>query len=329
MPNRPVKVAVTGAAGQIGYSLLFRIAVGRMFGYEVPVELHLLEIPQAVDALKGVVMELEDCAFPMLRNIVATSDLDEAFGDVDAAILVGSMPRKAGMERSDLLAANGKIFTEQGAALNRSASRDVHVCVVGNPANTNCLIAMENAPDLKRENFTSMTRLDLNRLKAQVARRAGVRVQEVSKLIIWGNHSATQYPDVFHAKIYGEKAMNFIKDEEWVEQQLIPDVQQRGAAIIKARGLSSAASAASAVVDHMHDWYRGTGAEWTSMGVPSDGSYGIPEGIICSYPVFCIDGTYRIVHGLTLEEFSREKINASVKELFDERAAVKEMGLIK
>ena len=329
MTSSPVRVAVTGAAGQIGYSLLFRIASGQLLGPEQPVILHLLEITPALDGLHGVVMELEDCAFPLLSGVVATDDADVAFGGVDYALLVGSRPRTKGMERGELLAANGAIFTAQGKALSDNAADGVRILVVGNPANTNCLIAMNNAPSIPAERFTAMTRLDHNRALAQVAVKAGVAVSEVTNMTIWGNHSATQYPDVFHARIGGRNAAEVIDDEAWLADDFIPTVQKRGAAIIEARGLSSAASAANAAIAHVRTWVDGTPpGDWVSMGIPSDGSYGVPEGLISSFPVTTGDGAYEIVQGLELNEFSRERIDASVAELVDERDAVKELGLI-
>ncbi len=329
MTSSPVRVAVTGAAGQIGYSLLFRIASGQLLGPEQPVILHLLEITPALDGLRGVVMELEDCAFPLLSGVVATDDADVAFGGVDYALLVGSRPRTKGMERGELLAANGAIFTAQGKALSDNAADGVRILVVGNPANTNCLIAMNNAPSIPAERFTAMTRLDHNRALAQVAVKAGVAVSEVTNMTIWGNHSATQYPDVFHARIGGRNAAEVIDDEAWLADDFIPTVQKRGAAIIEARGLSSAASAANAAIAHVRTWVDGTPpGDWVSMGIPSDGSYGVPEGLISSFPVTTGDGAYEIVQGLELNDFSRERIDASVAELVDERDAVKELGLI-
>ena len=329
MSKSPVRIAVTGAAGQIGYSLLFRIASGAVLGPDQPVSLQLLEITPALGALEGVAMELDDCAFPLLSSIVKTDDPDVAFGDADIAFLVGSMPRKEGMERSDLLAANGAIFTTQGQALSRSASRDVKVLVVGNPANTNSLIAMNNAPELDPRQFTAMTRLDHNRAMAQLAAKTGTTVNDVKKMTIWGNHSATQYPDLFHAEVGGRNAAEAVNDQAWLEGEFIPTVQQRGAAIIKARGLSSAASAANAAIDHVHDWVAGTPeGDWVSMAVPSDGSYGVPEGLMSSFPCVCKDGKWEIVQGLEIDDFSRARIDASAAELADERDAVKELGLI-
>ncbi len=321
----PVRVAVTGAAGQIGYALLFRIASGAMLGSDQPVILHLLEITPAMGALQGVIMELNDCAFPLLHDIVATDDLDVAFKDVDYALLVGSMPRKDGMERKDLLTANGGIFGPQGKALNDHAARDVKVLVVGNPANTNALIAQQSAPDLDPSCFTAMVRLDHNRAISQLAEKTGAASTDITKMTIWGNHSATQYPDIHHTDVSGADAMSKI-DQAWYEGDFIPTVQQRGAAIIKARGASSAASAASAAIDHMRDWALGTeNGDWVSMAVPSDGSYGIEAGIIYGYPVTCAGGKYQIVQGLEINEFSRAKMDATEVELREERANVEHL----
>jgi malate dehydrogenase len=330
MPNEPVRVAVTGAAGQIGYSLLFRIASGSMLGPEQPVILHLLEITPALGALQGVVMELEDCAFPLLDGVVQTDDANVAFGDVDYALLVGAMPRKEGMERADLLSANGGIFKPQGEALSASAQREVKVLVVGNPANTNCLIAQQNAKDLDPARFTAMTRLDHNRAAAQLAAKAGAHTTDVTRMTIWGNHSATQYPDLFHAEVAGKPAFDAVgNDQQWLETEFIPTVQQRGAAIIKARGLSSAASAANAAVDHMRSWALGTEpGDWVSTAIPSDGSYGVPEGLISSFPCTASAGRYEVVQGLDIDDFSRARIDRSVAELGEERDAVRELGLI-
>ena len=325
----PVRVAVTGAAGQIGYSLLFRIASGQMLGEDQPVILQLLDITPAMDALKGVAMELEDCAFPLLSDIVRTDDPDEAFGDISYALLVGARPRSKGMERKDLLEANGGIFKPQGKALSDNAASDVKILVVGNPANTNALIAMNNAPNIPNERFTAMTRLDHNRAIAQVAAKTGTTVSDITKMTIWGNHSATQYPDLFHAEVKGQNAAALINDQAWLENDFIPTVQQRGAAIIEARGLSSAASAANAAIDHMRTWALGSAkGDWVSMAIPSDGSYGVAEGIISSFPVTCANGTYEIVQGLDIDDFSRGRIDASVAELVEERDGVKELGLI-
>jgi malate dehydrogenase len=325
----PVRVAVTGAAGQIGYSLLFRIASGAMLGPDQPVILQMLEITPALPALKGVVMELDDCAFPLLAGTVASDRAEEAFDGVDYALLVGSRPRTAGMERADLLEANGGIFGPQGKALSAKASRDVKVLVVGNPANTNCLIAQRNAPDLDPTQFTAMTRLDHNRAKAQLAQKTGVSINDIRKMTIWGNHSATQYPDLFHAEVDGKNAAHLIDDQKWLEAEFIPTVQQRGAAIIEARGASSAASAASAAIDHMRDWALGTPeGDWVSMAVYSDGSYDVPDGLISSFPCTTAGGTWSIVQGLDIDEFSRGRIDASAGELAEERDAVASMGLI-
>ena len=320
--KQPVRIAVTGAAGQIGYALLFRIASGSMLGKDQPVILHLLEITPALDALNGVVMELNDCAFPLLHGIVATDDANVAFKDVDFAYLVGARPRGPGMERKDLLEANGAIFGPQGKAINDHAKRDVKVLVVGNPANTNALIAQQNAPDLDPKCFTAMVRLDHNRAMSQLAEKLDVLSSDVKNVTIWGNHSSTQYPDLHNTKVKDEDALSKV-DQAWYESSFIPDVQQRGAAIIKARGASSAASAASAAVDHMRDWALGTPeGEWTSMGIPSDGSYGIAPGVIYGYPVTCKDGKYEIVQGLEINDFSRARMDATEQELREERAAV-------
>jgi malate dehydrogenase len=326
----PVRVAVTGAAGQIGYALLFRIASGQMLGPDQPVILQMLEIPQAVAALEGVVMELDDCAFPLLAGTVATDDAARAFDGTDYALLVGAMPRKQGMERADLLSANGAIFTAQGQALSGSAGPDVRVLVVGNPANTNALIAMNNAPNIPDGQFTAMTRLDHNRAIAQLAAKAGAPVADVTRMTIWGNHSATQYPDVFHAEVAGKPAFDAAGgDQAWLEGEFIPTVQQRGAAVIQARGLSSAASAANAAIDHMRTWALGTAeGDWASMAVPSDGSYGVPEGLVSGFPVTCAGGRYEIVGGLDIDDFSRGRIDASVAELGAERDTVADLGLI-
>jgi malate dehydrogenase len=327
--STPVRVAVTGAAGQIGYSLLFRIASGSMLGPDTPVVLQLLEITPALGALEGVRMELDDCAFPLLAGVVCADDADTAFGDADIALLVGAMPRKAGMERSDLLAANGGIFRPQGAALSRSAKRDVKVLVVGNPANTNALIAQRNAADLDPRCFTAMTRLDHNRAVSQIARKLETDVGAVKRMTIWGNHSTTQYPDLFHCEVGGRNAYEAVGDHEWVDSVFIPTVAKRGAAIIEARGASSAASAASAAVDHVRSWVQGTSdGDWVSMAIPSDGSYGVSEGVISSFPVTCSGGEYAIVGGLDIDDYSRGKIDTSVAELADERDAVAELGLI-
>jgi malate dehydrogenase len=327
--NTPVRVAVTGAAGQIGYSLLFRIASGTMLGPDTPIALQLLEITPALGALEGVRMELDDGAFPLLDSITCTDDADVAFGDADVAMLVGSMPRRDGMDRSDLLAANGGIFKPQGEALSRSAKKDVRILVVGNPANTNAVIAMNNAADLDNSRFTAMTRLDHNRAISQLATRLDASVNDIKKMTIWGNHSNTQYPDLSNCEVGGKNALELIGDQEWYANEYIPTVATRGGAIIKARGSSSAASAASAAVDHIRDWTLGTpDGDWVSMSVPCDGSYGVPEGIISSFPCVCKDGNYEIVQGLDISEFSRGKIDASAAELVGERDAVAELGLI-
>ena len=321
----PVRVAVTGAAGQIAYSLLFRIASGEMLGPDQPVILQLLEIPPALPALNGVVMEIDDCAYPLVHDIVATSDTNEAFHDARFALLVGARPRGKGMERKDLLAENGRIFGPQGRALNERAARDVKVLVVGNPANTNALIAMKNAPDLDPAQFTAMTRLDHNRAIARLAGKTGVAVGAVSRMTIWGNHSATQFPDLRHATVEGRPAPELV-DEGWVRDEFIPGVQQRGAAVIAARGLSSAASAGFAALSHMRDWVgRSPDGDWLSMAVPSDGSYGIPEGLIYSFPVTVGDGRYTVVRDLNIDEFARAKMDATRKELEEERDAVRDM----
>ena len=325
----PVRVAVTGAAGQIGYSLLFRIASGEMLGADQPVILQMLEITPAMDALEGVAMELDDCAFPLLAGMVKTDDANVAFGDANYALLVGAMPRRDGMERADLLEANGGIFGPQGKAINDNASRDIKVLVVGNPANTNALIAQAAAPDLDPKQFNAMTRLDHNRAMSQVAAKTGTTVNDIKKMTIWGNHSATQYPDLFHTEVNGQIAATMIDDQAWLENDFIPTVQKRGAAIIKARGLSSAASAANAAMDHMHDWAMGTpDGDWVSMAVPSDGSYGAPEGIITSFPCTTSGGEYSIVQDLEIDEFSQGKIEASWAELESERDTVSGLGLI-
>ena len=323
--SAPARVSITGAAGQIGYQLAFRIASGQLFGPGRRVVLQLLEIPPAMDALKGVAMELDDCAFNLLDDIVVTDDPNVGFRDIDSAFLVGSRPRALGMERKDLLVANAAIFSVQGKALNDAASRDVRVLVVGNPANTNALIARENAPDIDPRNFTAMTRLDHNRSKTQLAAKAGAHVSDVRKMTIWGNHSSTMYPDISHSTIAGEAAAPKVP-EDWYRDEFIPTVQQRGAAILKARGASSAASAASAAIDHMHDWINGTPAgDWVSMGVASDGSYGISEGVVYSYPVTCSDGEYTVVDGLEISDFSRSMLDATDAELREERAGVADL----
>jgi malate dehydrogenase len=329
MTQSPVNVTVTGAAGQIGYALLFRIASGQLLGPDTPVKLRLLEITPALKAAEGTAMELDDCAFPLLHGIDITDDATRAFDGTNVALLVGARPRAKGMERGDLLEANGGIFKPQGEAINAGAADDIRVLVVGNPANTNALIAQAHAPDVPAERFTAMTRLDHNRAISQLANKLQVPVSDVKKLTIWGNHSATQYPDIFHAEVAGKNAAAQVDDEVWLRDDFIPTVAKRGAAIIEARGASSAASAANAAIDHVHTWVTGTPeGDWTSMGIPSDGSYGVPEGLISSFPVTCRDGKYEIVQGLEIDDFSRERIDASVKELADERDAVRELGLI-
>ncbi len=327
--STPVKVAVTGAAGQICYNLLFRIASGSLLGPDQPVELRLLEITPALKALEGVVMELDDCAFPLLAGVEIGDDANAVFEGVNLAMLVGARPRSKGMERADLLSANGAIFTVQGRALNDHAADDVKVLITGNPANTNALIAMNNAPDIPARRFNALTRLDHNRATAQLAAKVGATVKDISRLTIWGNHSATQYPDLYHALVNGQNAAELVDDQEWIESSFLPTVQQRGAAIIEARGASSAASAANATIDHMRDWVLGTAADdWVSMSVPSDGSYGVTEGLISSFPCTTTDGDYAIVQGLEINDFSRAKIDASVVELTEERDAVRGLGLI-
>jgi malate dehydrogenase len=321
----PVNVAITGAAGQIGYALAFRVAAGALLGPETPVNLHLLEIPAALGGLNGVVMELNDCAFPTLNKVIATDDARVAFRDCQVALLVGARPRGPGMERKDLLLANAQIFSAQGKALNEAARRDVKVLVVGNPANTNALIARANAPELEQRNFTAMTRLDHNRALWQLAEKSGAHVNDIHRMTIWGNHSATQYPDLTHATVRGKDAKSLVT-QEWIEQSFIPTVQQRGAAVIKARGSSSAASAASAAIDHVHTWFHGTAAnDWVSMAVPADGSYGIAAGVIYSYPVTVRNGDYQIVTGLTIDDFSRKRMDATHTELLEEREGVKSL----
>ncbi len=321
----PVRVAITGAAGNIGYALTFRIAAGDMLGPDQPIILHLIEIPPALNALNGVVMELNDCAFPLLAGIVATADLSEGFQDADYALLVGARPRGAGMERADLLGANGKIFGPQGKAINDCASKDVRVLVVGNPANTNCLIAADNAPDLDPRQFTAMTRLDHNRAKGQLAAKTGTHSNDVRKMTIWGNHSASQYPDISHATV-DDRAASELVDQDWTREEFIPRVQKRGAEIIQARGASSAASAASAAIDHMRTWTFGTAeGDWVSMAIPANGSYGIEPGVVYSFPVSCQGGDYQVVQGLDVDEFSRQRMDATDRELREERAAVEEL----
>jgi malate dehydrogenase len=327
--STPTKVTVTGAAGQIGYAILFRVAAGEMLGSDRPVHLNLLEIPDAVKAAEGTAMELDDGAFPLLAGIDIFDDPTAAFDACNVALLIGARPRGPGMERSDLLEANGGIFKPQGEAINAGAADDVKVLVVGNPANTNCLIAMSNAPDVPRERFNAMTRLDHNRAVAQLAKRTGAAVSEITNMTIWGNHSTTQYPDLVNAKVRGESAWDVVGDETWVADEFIPTVAKRGAAIIEARGASSAASAANAAIDHVRDWTLGTPAdEWVSMAIPSDGSYDVEDGLISSFPCTCANGEYTIVEGLEITDFSRERIDASVAELKEERDAVAGLGLV-
>lgn len=329
MSTTPLKVAVTGAAGQIGYSLLFRLASGSLLGPDRPIELRLLEIEPALKALEGVVMELDDCAFPLLAGVEIGSDANKIFDGANLALLVGARPRGPGMERSDLLEANGAIFTAQGKALNSVAADDVRIGVTGNPANTNALIAMTNAPDIPKERFSALTRLDHNRAISQLARKTGAKVTDIKKMTIWGNHSATQYPDIFHAEVGGKNAAEVVNDQNWIENDFIPTVAKRGAAIIDVRGASSAASAASATVDAARDWLLGTPADdWVSMAVVSDGSYGVPEGLISSFPVTTKNGNWSIVGGLEIDDFSRSRIDKSTAELADERKAVTDLGLI-
>ncbi|MCU1680315.1 MAG: malate dehydrogenase [Amycolatopsis sp.] len=329
MTQAPVNVTVTGAAGQIGYALLFRIASGQLLGADTPVKLRLLEIPQAVKAAEGTAMELDDGAFPLLASIDIFDDAKAAFEGTNVALLVGARPRAKGMERGDLLEANGGIFKPQGEAINAGAADDIKVLVVGNPANTNALIAQGHAPDVPADRFTAMTRLDHNRALAQLSKKLGVSVTDIKKLAIWGNHSATQYPSIFHAEVNGKNAAEAVNDQTWLEDTFIPTVAKRGAAIIEARGLSSAASAASAAIDHVHTWVNGTPeGDWTSAAVVSDGSYGVPEGLISSFPVTAKNGKYEIVQGLEIDAFSRTRIDASVAELVEERDAVKKLGLI-
>ncbi|MAQ18604.1 MAG: malate dehydrogenase [Sandaracinus sp.] len=322
----PVRVAVTGAAGQIGYSLLFRIASGEMLGKDQPVILHLVDIPPAMKAVEGVMMELDDCAFPLLAGMEAADDPMKGFEDIGVAVLVGAMPRGPGMLRKDLLRKNGPIFTTQGKALNDKAKRDVKVCVVGNPANTNCYIAMSNAPDLPKTAWSALVRLDQNRAMSQIAKKTDEHASAIKKMAIWGNHSATQYPDAFHAEIDGKTVASIVDDQKWIEDDFIPTVQQRGKAIIDARGSSSAASAANAAIDHVHDWWLGTPeGDWAAMAVRSDGSYGVPEGLIYGFPVTCKGGEYSIVQGLEIDPFSRERIDATAKELQEEADAVADL----
>jgi len=325
----PVRITVTGAAGQIGYGILFRIASGQMLGPDTPVILQLLEVTPALGALNGVKMELDDCAYAPLVDVITTDDANIAFGDTDIALLIGAMPRKDGMERADLLTANGGIFKPQGLAISKNAKKNVKVLVVGNPANTNSLIAMSNAADIDPKQFTAMTRLDHNRAVAQLAQRVGKPVTSIKKMTIWGNHSASQYPDLYNCEVDGKNAATLVNDEAWMRETFIPTVAKRGAAIIKARGLSSAASAGTAAMDHVRNWVQGTPAgDWVSMSVPSDGSYGVPSGLISSFPCTCANGEYSIVQGLPINDFSRKMIDASVAELIDERDAVRSLGLI-
>lgn len=329
MPDTPVRVAVTGAAGQIGYALLFRVASGQLLGPDTPVHLSLLEIPDAVRAAEGTAMELDDSAFPLLAGVDIHDDPNKAFDGANVALLVGARPRTKGMERSDLLEANGGIFKPQGQALNDHAADDIRVLVVGNPANTNCLIAKSNAPDISGERFTAMTRLDHNRAIAQLSRKTGVPVRDIKRMTIWGNHSTTQYPHIFDAEVGGKNAAEVVDDQDWLENDFIPTVQKRGAAVIEARGASSAASAANAAIDHVHDWMLGTPeGDWVSMAIPSDGSYGVDEGLISSFPVTTSGGNYEIVQGLELNDFARSRIDVTVNELKEEREAVRELGLI-
>ena len=329
MSNGPVNVTVTGAAGQIGYAILFRIAAGDMLGPDTPVNLRLLEIPEAMQAVEGTAMELDDCAFPLLAGVDTYDDPKPAFDGANVALLVGARPRTKGMERSDLLEANGGIFRPQGEAINAGAADDVKVLVVGNPANTNALVAMSNAPDVPRERFTAMVRLDHNRAMAQLAKQTGAAVSEITNMTIWGNHSTTQYPDLVHAKVRGQSAWDAVGDQSWIADEFIPTVAKRGAAVIEARGASSAASAANAAIDHVRDWVRETPeGDWVSMAVPADGSYGVGEGVISGYPCACSGGEWRIVDGLEIDDFSRQRIDASVDELRSEREAVGQLGLI-
>ena len=329
MTDSPVRVAVTGAAGQIGYAILFRIASGQLLGPDTPVHLSLLEIPAALKAVEGTSMEIDDCAFPLVAGVDITDDPNKAFDGASVALLIGARPRSKGMERSDLLEANGGIFKPQGKALNDHAASDIKVLVVGNPANTNCLIAKSNAPDIPAERFTSMMRLDHNRAIAQLAAKAGATVSDITNMTVWGNHSPTQYPDIFNAKVKGQNAAEAVNDQEWLENDFLPTVQKRGAAVIEARGASSAASAANAAVDHVHDWVTGTPrGDWVSMGIPSDGSYGVDEGVIFGFPVTCSGGAYEIVQGLDLNDFSQSRLDVTVNELQDERETVKQLDLI-
>ena len=329
MTDSPVRVAVTGAAGQIGYAILFRIASGQLLGPDTPVHLSLLEIPAALKSVEGTAMEIDDCAFPLVAGVDITDDPNKAFDGANVALLIGARPRTKGMERSDLLEANGGIFKPQGKALNDHAASDIKVLVVGNPANTNCLIAKSHAPDIPAERFTSMMRLDHNRAIAQLAVKVGATVRDVTNMTVWGNHSPTQYPDIFHANVKGQNAAEAANDQEWLENDFIPTVQKRGAAVIEARGASSAASAANAAVGHVRDWVLGTPeGDWVSMGIPSDGSYGIDEGLIFGFPVTCSGGSYEVVQGLDLNDFSQSRLDVTVNELKDERATVKQLDLI-
>ena len=329
MSDSPVRVAVTGAAGQIGYAILFRIASGQLLGPDTSVHLSLLEIPAALKAVEGTAMELDDSAFPLLAGVDITDDPNKAFDGVSIGLLIGARPRTKGMERSDLLEANGGIFKPQGKAINDHAASDIKVLVVGNPANTNCLIARSNAPDIPAERFTSMMRLDHNRAMAQLAAKADAPVADITNMTVWGNHSPTQYPDIFHAKVQGKNAAEAVNDQEWLENDFIPTVQKRGTAVIEARGASSAASAANAAIDHVRDWVLGTrDGDWVSMGIPSDGSYGIDQGLIAGFPVSCSNGTYEVVQGLELNDFSRARLEVTVKELNDERATIKQLDLV-
>jgi malate dehydrogenase len=329
MARTPVTVTVTGAAGQIGYALLFRVASGQLLGPDVPVQLRLLEIEPALKAAAGTAMELDDCAFPLLAGIEVTADVKAAFDGVNVALLVGARPRSAGMERGDLLEANGGIFKPQGAAINAGAADDVRILVVGNPANTNALIAQSHAPDVPADRFTAMTRLDHNRALSQLSKKTGAPVSDITRLTIWGNHSATQYPDIFHAEVAGKNAAEVVNDQQWLENDFIPTVAKRGAAIIEARGFSSAASAANAAVDHVYDWVNGTAdGDWTSAAIVSDGSYGVPAGLISSFPVISTGGGWQVVPDLAINDFSRSRIDASVQELQEERDAVQSLGLV-
>ena len=329
MSDSPIRVAVTGAAGQIGYAILFRVASGQLLGPDTSVHLSLLEIPDALKAVEGTAMELDDCAFPLLTGVDISDDPNKAFDGVNIALLIGARPRTKGMERSDLLEANGGIFKPQGKALNDHAASDIKVLVVGNPANTNCLIAQQNAPDIPPERFTSMMRLDHNRAIAQLAAKAGLTVREVTNMTVWGNHSPTQYPDIFHAQVKGKNAAEAVDDQEWLENDFIPTVQKRGTAVIEARGASSAASAANAAIGHARDWVLGTPeGDWVSMGIPSDGSYGIDDGLIAGFPVTCTNGSYEVVQGLELNDFSRSRLEVTVNELKEERETIKRLELV-